>query len=294
MNVMITGAKGQLGKEVARQMKEVNSYTLFLCDVDELDITEIESVKSYCTPLNLDIIINCAAYTAVDRCEEEVDLAYKVNAIGPRNLAIVAESIGAKLVHISTDYVFDGEGIQKRNIEDAESAEFKTDLRPYTEFDVTGPETVYGDSKLAGENFVKEFCTRYFILRTAWLYGDGNNFVRTIIGLSEKYPELKVVDDQIGSPTSTYELTKGILSLIETENYGLYHGTCEGRCSWYEFTQEIFRIKGINTNVKACTSEEYPRPAKRPHWSVLDNMMFRLNGVHTFAHWKDAVHTYLT
>ncbi len=284
MKILITGSKGQLGKEVFRQLSDQKEHTLFLCDFAELDITDMKAVQAYIDETQPEVIINCAAYTAVDQCEEETEYAYAVNAIGARNLAIVSEKIGAKLVHISTDYVFDGNGVNSNRT---------GKIRPYNEFDTPNPMTVYGASKLAGENFVKEFSSKYFIIRTAWLYGDGENFVKTVLELSEELSELKVVDDQYGSPTSTYELTKGILSLLCTENYGLYHGTCEGQCSWYEFAKEIFRLKGIKVTVKPCTSEEYPGLARRPHWSVIENMMMGLNGGHKFAHWKKAIEAFI-
>ncbi len=283
MKIIVTGSKGQLGIEILRQLGEDHSCELFPCDIDELDITDVEAVRSFCEPISPDVIINCAAFTAVDKCEEETDLAYKVNAIGPRNLAVIANAFDAKLVHISTDYVFDGSGV----------TDIGGEVRAYTEFDAIDPQSVYGASKAQGERFVQQFCSKYFIVRTAWLYGDGNNFVKTMLNLSEKHDLLKVVDDQVGSPTSTYELTKGILSIMDTEKYGIYHGTCEGRCSWYEFTKKIFEIKGIDTKVVPCTSEEFPRPAKRPAFSVLENFMYRINGGYTFSDWEVAIEKYL-
>lgn len=283
MNVIVTGSKGQLGKEVIRQLSNDEKYKIIPCDIEELDITLIEDVNAFFKTFKPDLVINCAAYTAVDKCEEEVELAYKINAIGPRNLAIVSEKYNAELIHISTDYVFNGDG----NIDEAGS------FRPYCEFDSIDPQSVYGKTKAEGENFVKAFSSKYYIVRTAWLYGDGANFVRTMIDLSKKHDELNVVDDQVGSPTSTYELARAIISLIHTENYGVYHGTCEGQCSWYEFTKKIFEIKGIKTKVNPCTSEEFPRPAKRPNYSVLDNVMFRLNGGYEFGEWESALREYL-
>lgn len=282
MKVMITGSKGQLGKELVNQLSCMD-VDIIPCDIEELDITTFEDVQAFIAGTSPSVVINCAAYTAVDKCEEELELAYRVNAIGPRNLAIAAEKIGAKLIHISTDYVFDGEG----------NLDKKGDLRPYNEYDLIDPQSVYGKTKAEGEAYVKQFCSRHFIIRTAWLYGDGANFVKTMLSLSEKYDTLKVVDDQVGSPTSTYELAKAIISLMDTEYYGTYHGTCEGQCSWYDFTKKIFELKGITSTVNPCTSEEYPRPAKRPHYSVLDNFMFRLNNGHVFAGWEEAIEKYL-
>ena len=282
MKVLVTGSHGQLGKELIIQLNNNNRYDVACCDIDSLDISNMEQVEKFVKNCNPDIIINCAAYTAVDDCESNVDLAYKANALGPRNLAVVSNDIGAKIIQISTDYVFDGMGIKENGV-----------VRPYIEFDKPDPQSVYGKSKLEGEKFVRSHNPRHFIVRTAWLYGDGNNFVKTMIALSEKYDELKVVDDQTGSPTSTYELAKAIILLIDSNQYGTYHGTCEGQCTWYEFTKEIFRIKGIETKVSSCTTEEFPRPAKRPEYSVLNNYMYKLNFDYVFSSWEDAIYKYL-
>ena len=221
-------------------------------------------------------IINCAAHTGVDACETDVDNAYRINAIGPRNLSIAAMETGAKMVHISTDYVFDGKG-----------------TRPYLEFDRTDPQGVYGATKLAGENMVKDFADRYFILRTAWLYGDGKNFVRTMLRSSETNEKVRVVNDQVGSPTSTKELAGAIAHLLFTENYGLFHATCEGSCSWADFTREIFRIAGKNTQVEGITTEEFGAKAPRPAYSILENYMLKLTTDYMFADWHDAIEVYL-
>ena len=221
-------------------------------------------------------IVNCAAHTAVDACESQYEKAFAINAIGARNLAIASRETGAKLVHISTDYVFDGKG-----------------TRPYVETDPTNPMGAYGSTKLAGEEFVKEFADRWFILRTAWLYGDGKNFAKTMLRLSETHDEVRVVGDQFGSPTSTVELTKAIDALLFTENYGLFHATCEGSCCWADFAKEVFRLAGKDTRVEAITTEEYGAPAPRPAYSVLDNRMFRLTTDFTFADWHDAIAAYM-
>ena len=229
MKILITGARGQLGLELTKQLSEENKYELILTDRENLNIVDADNVNEVILSNKPDVVINCAAHTAVDLCETDIENAYKINAIGPRNLAIACEKIGAKFVQVSTDYVFDGNG-----------------SRPYREDDVTCPNSIYGTSKLMGENFTKEFCSKYFIVRTAWLYGEGNNFVRTMIKLSETNKELNVVNDQFGSPTSTVDLAKAIINLIHTEHYGTYHGTCEGQCSWYDFAKKIFEIKNID------------------------------------------------
>lgn len=278
--VLITGCRGQLGLQLTKQLTQEGGYALLLTDVDDLDITNIENVMDYVHAERPDHIVNCAAFTAVDAAETNEDLAYKINAIGPRNLAIAAANTGASLVHISTDYVFPG-----------------TEPRALTEFDKTGPVSAYGRTKLAGEDFVRAFCSRYQILRTAWLYGEGKNFVRTMLRLSETHDTVSVVNDQFGSPTSTIELAKAVSHLMPTDNYGLFHATCEGSTDWASFTKEIFRMKGIACTVNAISTEEYqknnPASAVRPHYSILDNYMLRLTTDFMFADWEKALAEYL-
>lgn len=276
MKIVITGAKGQLGTELINQLQINDKYEVIPTDRGELNIIDINDVNKFLLNHKPDVVINCAAHTAVDLCETDVENAYKINAIGPRNLAIVCEKIGAKLVQVSTDYVFDGNG-----------------NRPYREDDITCPNSIYGTSKLMGENFVKEFCSKYFIVRTAWLYGEGNNFVRTMLKLAETNKELNVVNDQFGSPTSTVDLAKAIIHLISTEHYGTYHGTCEGQCSWYDFAKKIFELKNIDIKVNPVTSEEFKRPAPRPAYSVLDNFMLKLVGLNSFRNWEESLKEYL-
>ena len=274
--IIVTGCNGQLGRAVNKLYANDENYELVNTDVGELDITNIDEVMSFAREVKPYAIINCAAHTGVDACETEADKAYKINAIGARNLSIAVTETKAKLIHISTDYVFDGKG-----------------TRPYTEFDAVGPQGMYGRTKLAGENFVKEFADRYFIIRTAWLYGDGKNFVKTMLRLSETNDKVRVVKDQVGSPTSAEELAKAIAFLLPTENYGLFHGTCEGDCSWAEFTEEIFRLAGKKTVVEAITTEEFGAKAPRPAYSILENYMFKLTSDFMFADWHDAIAKYM-
>ncbi|NLL04358.1 MAG: dTDP-4-dehydrorhamnose reductase [Clostridiaceae bacterium] len=281
MKVIVTGSEGQLGKEIIRQLDK-SRYDITAVDLKEINITILEDVLSMVKGLNPDVIINCAAYTNVDACETDFDSAFAVNAIGPRNLSIASKEVNAKIVHISTDYVFDGAGILR-----------DSNARPYLEFDDTIPKTAYGKTKLEGEKFVKLFNDKHYIIRTAWLYGEGKNFVRTMLTLSETRDEIKVVGDQRGTPTSTEELSGMIRYLIETENYGLFHGTCEGQCTWYEFTKEIFRQKGISTKVVPCTTEEYPSPTPRPKYSVLENYMLKMTSNFMFKEWQEALEIYL-
>lgn len=283
--LIITGCNGQLGRAVNKLCEGNKEYELintdFMVDgVRSLDITNLDNVLSLVREVKPYAIINCAAHTNVDACEVQIDAARKINAIGPRNLSIAATETGAKMVHISTDYVFPGDG-----------------SKPYTEFDTPAPKAMYGITKLEGENFVKQFAKDFFIIRTAWLYGDGKNFVKTMLRLSENHDTVSVVNDQIGSPTSAEELAKAIFYLLPTDNYGLFHGTCEGQCSWADFTKEIFRLAGKNTVVNPVTSKQYkemnPASADRPHFSVLENYMFKLTGNHMFADWEAAIQKYI-
>ncbi len=274
--LIITGCNGQLGRAINKELEGSSEYKLVNTDVEELDITDVNAVLAFVREHKPYAILNCAAYTAVEACETERDLAYKINAVGPRNLSLAAAETGAKLVQVSTDYVFAGDGDH-----------------PYEEFDLTYPQGVYGASKLAGENYVREFAGRYFIIRTAWLYGEGKNFVRTMLRLSETNDKVRVVNDQFGCPTSAKELAKAILYLLPTDNYGLFHGTCEGSCSWADFASEIFRLAGKSTVVEGISTEEYGAKVKRPAYSVLDNYMFRLTTDFQFAHWKDALREYM-
>lgn len=273
--ILVTGCNGQLGKSIQKEY-ESEAAELILTDVADLDITDNAQVLQFVREHKPQVIMNCAAHTAVDLCEEQWDLAYRINAIGPRNLAIAATQTGAKLMHISTDYVFSGDGDH-----------------PYTEFDPVGPNSAYGKTKLEGERFVQQFAKNYFIIRTAWLYGDGKNFVKTMLKLSETRDNVSVVKDQFGSPTSAKELAKMMHHLEPTENYGLFHGTCEGSCSWADFADEIFRLAGLPTKVNHITTEEYGSATRRPAYSVLDNYMLRLTTDFRMADWQDAIREYM-
>lgn len=274
--LFVTGANGQLGRAVNKVYAEDGNYKIVNTDVDELDITNVEDTLRMVRQVKPYAIINCAAYTAVEACETQVDLAYKINAIGARNLAIASREQGCKLVHVSTDYVFEGNG-----------------TRPYVEFDLPNPQGVYGKTKLEGENFVRDFADKYFIIRTAWLYGEGKNFVRTMLRLSETNESVRVVRDQVGSPTSAMELARCIRYLLPSDNYGIFHGTCEGVCSWADFAEEIFRLAGKQTKVEKISTEEYGANVKRPAYSVLDNYMLKITGEFQFSSWQDALKEYM-
>ena len=264
--ILVTGCNGQLGRAINKEYRDdavelINTDVVAGDGIVACDITSIDHVMTLVKEKKPDVIINCAAHTNVDKCEEQWDLAYKINAIGPRNLSIAARETGAKLIHVSTDYVFEGNG-----------------TRPYTEFDAPNPVSAYGKTKYEGEKFVKDFADRYFILRTAWLYGDGKNFVKTMLKLSETHDEVSVVKDQLGSPTSAVELAKMIHYLEPTENYGLFHATCEGDTNWADFTEEIFALAGKKTKVNHVTSKQYkemnPAAANRPAYSIFEDYTY--------------------
>lgn len=282
--ILITGANGQLGTELNRlltkdpQVELLNTSVLSEEDknIISMDITSPAKTREVILGFKPDYIINCAAFTAVDLCEKEREKAYKINGIGPKNLGVLAKEISAVLIQISTDYVFDGD----HSI-------------PYTEESALNPQSVYGKTKLAGEKFVEEICDKYFIIRTAWLYGKGKNFVKTMLKLSKTQKEVTVVSDQFGTPTSAKELVKMILYLMETNYYGVYHGTCEGSTCWADFAKEIFKQVGKDTKVVPVTTKEYPTIAKRPAYSVLENKKLKEIGGFSMKEWKDALNEYL-
>lgn len=281
MKILITGANGMLAKAVRERFKD---KTLILTDVvqddtiKKLDITNLEDVTEFVSNCKPDVIINCAAYTAVDKAEEDLDLARKINADGPKNLAIAAKNANCILVHISTDYVFGGNLSLEEN---------------YKEDDEKAPETVYGKTKLKGEEAITANTENYYIFRTAWLYGDGNNFVRTMLKLGREKESLNVVSDQHGSPTYAVDLADIIAQALEKEiPYGIYHATNLGFTTWYDFTKEILKMANISCKVITVTSEEFVRPAKRPKNSMMSKSKLLDAGV-TIPSWEDALERYL-
>lgn len=275
MKVLITGANGMLGTDL--QVTLQDKFQAIALGHAEFDITNIEQVGQVMYSIKPDIVINTAAYTNVDGCETNKEDAFRINALGPRNLAAVCENLGARLVQVSTDYVFDGRSQE-----------------PYDEFSRTSPISIYGESKLAGEELVKSLTKRYYVVRTAWLYGkNGNNFVKTILKLAQEREYLTVVNDQIGSPTYTKDLAKAIGQLISQPAYGIYHFTNSGYCSWYEFAKEILEQSNIGKEIKAIKSTELRRPAPRPSFSKLNNFMGPLNGVEPLRDWRLALKDYL-
>ncbi|MFF1991507.1 dTDP-4-dehydrorhamnose reductase [Bacillus mycoides] len=276
MKVLVTGAKGQLGQDVLCLL-ENQPWEVFGFGREELDITNEEQVREKVLSIKPDIIIHTAAYTQVDQAESDEEAAFKVNAEGTKYLAQAAEAVGAKFCYVSTDYVFDG-----------------TKNAPYKADDQTNPQTVYGKSKLVGEQYTQEYCSKNYIVRTSWVFGlYGNNFVKTMLRLAEDRKELGIVHDQVGSPTYTADLARFIIDLVQTDKYGIYHGSNSGICSWYEFAKEIFEQSNIEVVVNPLTTEDFPRPAARPKYSVLDKGMIEQNGFESFQDWKKALKDFL-
>lgn len=272
MKVLVTGAKGMLGQDLC-PIFEKDGYEVIPTDYDTLDITDENAVNKTVDEIKPDIIVHCAAYTNVDKAEGDYEGAYKLNVAGAKNVAAAAAHNNAIMVYISTDYVFDGE----KN-------------SPYLPSDKPNPINAYGKTKYLGEVEVQKYCKKFYIARTAWLYGiKGKNFVETMISLSSKMPSLKVVDDQTGSPTWTYELINGILKLLKNEPFGIYHVSGTGETSWYGFAKEIFEKENIKTDLAPCTTEEFPRDAKRPKYSYMKNE----NGLVLTRDWKLALADYL-
>ncbi|WP_339291831.1 dTDP-4-dehydrorhamnose reductase [Paenibacillus sp. FSL W8-0187] len=282
MKVLVTGANGQLGRDVTHVFGEAG-HEVIGCGRAELEITNMEQCGQVISAHDPDIIIHCAAYTAVDTAESDPDGAYLVNAIGTRNIALAAEKIGATVVYISTDYVFGG-----------------TSEAPYVEYDDTDPQTIYGRSKLEGEKMIRNFSTKWFIVRTSWLFGlHGNNFVKTMLRLGQEKSLLKVVNDQKGSPTYTVDLARFLINLISTEKYGIYHASNSGSCTWYEFTSAIFEEAReqlgftITAELQPCTTAEFPRPAPRPANSTMDHLAIRLNQFEDLPHWREGLKQFM-
>ncbi len=295
-NILITGAEGQLGSEFVEILS--GNYNIIPVDEKDFDITDFKASNNFITNAKPQIIIHSAAYTDVDGCEKEKAKAFKVNALGTRNLAIAARNIDAKFCYISTDYVFDGKK------EDA-----------YYEYDSPNPLTIYGKSKLLGENFVKEQLNKFFIVRIAWLYGkNGKNFIKKMFELAKKRKEIQIVNDQFGSPSWALKVARQVEKLIPTDFYGIYHCSSQGFCSWFEFALEIFmnlgyevknkdeeviilesknrdpKMKIHNTiELKSITSNEFKTAAKRPKKSVLENYMLKLQNLDIMPHWKESL-----
>ncbi|MDR1091987.1 MAG: dTDP-4-dehydrorhamnose reductase [Prevotella sp.] len=283
-NILITGANGQLGNEIRRiSVRHEDNFKFFFTDVNELDITNREAVECYLKENGIKYIVNCAAYTAVDKAEDDMDLCYKINRDAVANLGIAAANNGAKVVHVSTDYVFDG-----------------TASSPYKETDTTNPQSVYGKSKQEGETILLETCPQSIIIRTAWLYSIfGNNFVKTMIKYGKERDELNVVADQAGTPTNAADLARTILKILDFSEAngfkaGIYHYSNEGVTSWYDFTLAIHKYAGISCKVNPIATDQYPVKAKRPQYSVLDKTKIKSVFNLSIPDWEDSLSICIT
>jgi len=275
MKVLIIGSEGMLGHDLVDILSKENEIST--TTIDTLDITDIEKTIETVKNINPDVVVHAAAYTDVNGSEAKEDLAYKVNGIGTRNVAVACKENDSALVYICTDYVFDGEkGIS------------------YKEYDQTNPLSVYGKTKLQGETYIRDILSKFYIVRTSWLYGyHGPNFITTMLKLAETMDTISVVNDQIGSPTYTVDLANSIAKLIKKPVYGIYHITNSGECSWYDYACQIFEMAGIEMDVKPVSTEEYPQTAPRPKYSVLENYNWKMEGFPTNRDYRDALRDYM-
>ena len=280
MRVLVTGAKGQLGSDLLCELSKRNIESVGI-DIDDLDITDADATKRVIENINndakIDAIIHCAAYTAVDAAEDNEALVTKINAEGTKNIAEVAKTLNIAMMYISTDYVFDGEG-----------------ERPWEPDDKRAPLNVYGMAKYKGELYVEELLKKYFIVRISWVFGlHGNNFIKTMLRLGKERGAVSVVNDQIGSPTYTPDLSRLLVDMIVSDKYGRYHATNEGLCSWYDFAVEIFKQAKLDVAVTPVSSDAFPVKAKRPHNSRMDKSKLTKNGFKLLPPWQDALRRYL-
>lgn len=277
MKVLVTGVKGQLGYDVVRELQK-RGHEAVGVDIDEMDITDAAAVERVMTEVQPDAVIHCSAYTAVDRAEEDIEICRRVNVDGTENIAKICKKLGCKMLYLSTDYIFSGDG-----------------ERPWEPDDEASPLNAYGQSKYDGELVLKKYVEKYFIVRISWVFGiNGNNFIKTMLRLGRENGAVKVVDDQIGSPTYTYDLARLLVDMIESDRYGAYHATNEGICSWYEFAKEIFRAAGMdNVSVTPVKSGEFPVKAKRPKNSRMSKEKLVTNGFSLLPAWQDAVARYI-
>ena len=277
MKVLVTGVGGQLGYDVVKVLKERN-IDYIGADLKEFDITDYAAAHRFITEYGPDAIIHCSAYTAVDRAEDELELCRRVNALGTENIAKICKEIDAKMIYISTDYVFPGTGEDFYEVDSP-----------------TGPQNVYGQTKLEGELAVKNFLKKYFVVRISWVFGiNGNNFIKTMLKLGKERSELNIVADQIGSPTYTADLAPLLCDMVVTDKYGTYHATNEGICSWAEFAQEIFKLAGMAVKINGILTSEYPTKAQRPLNSRLSKIVLAEKGFERLPTWQEATKKYIT
>lgn len=274
-NILVTGSKGQLGNEMQLIARKNPDFDYFFTDVEELDITNIKAIEDFIVGNKIDFIVNCAAYTAVDKAESDVELCYKINAEAVKNIALVAKKHNVKVIHVSTDYVFNGEN-----------------FKPYNEEDEVCPVSVYGKSKLEGEKVLLETMQEAVVIRTSWLYSSfGNNFVKTMMKLGAEREALNVIFDQVGTPTYAADLAEAIVTILKSENFvhGIYHFSNEGVCSWYDFAIKIHQIAGIKCLVRPIESKEYHFPTPRPHYSVLNKSKIKKTYGINIPHWEESL-----
>ena len=275
-NILVTGSTGQLGSDVVKELLK-RGYSTLSPNRSEFNLCSEDSIRNYILNSNCEAIVHCAAYTQVDKAEDEKDLCIKINATATKHIVKCAKILDIPMIYISTDYVFDG-------TKDGE----------YTENDETNPINIYGESKLAGEKYVQEILDKYYIVRTSWVFNiNGKNFIETMLRLSKANNQLSIVNDQIGSPTYTKDLSRLLVDMLETSKYGLYHATNEGYCSLYEFANTIFKLANINIDIKAINSNEYASRAKRPLNSKLSKDKLIEYGFKPLPHWEDALKDYL-
>lgn len=275
-NILVTGSTGQLGSDVVKELLK-RGYSTLSPNRSEFNLCSEDSIRNYILNSNCEAIVHCAAYTQVDKAEDEKDLCIKINATATKHIVKCAKILDIPMIYISTDYVFDG-------TKDGE----------YTENDETNPINIYGESKLAGEKYVQEILDKYYIVRTSWVFNiNRKNFIETMLRLSKANNQLSIVNDQIGSPTYTKDLSRLLVDMLETSKYGLYHATNEGYCSWYEFADTIFKLANINIDIKAINSNEYASRAKRPLNSKLSKDKLIEYGFKPLPHWEDALKDYL-
>jgi len=276
MKILVTGAKGQLGSELRPLLDAEFPASAIYTDIEELDLTDAKAVESFVVNNEITHIVNCAAYTAVDQAEKEKMQCARINTDAVKNIAMAADACGAKIIHISTDYVFDG-----------------TNHRPYRESDKVNPISQYGTTKRKGETALLALAPEAIIIRTAWLYSAyGHNFVKTMLRLAESQSEIRVVCDQVGTPTYAQDLAKAIIRILRSHQWvpGIYHFTNEGAASWYDFAKAIFRIAGKNVKVVPIPTEDYPTPASRPYYSILDRTRIKATYGVEIPHWEESLH----
>ncbi|MGN9119652.1 dTDP-4-dehydrorhamnose reductase [Turicibacter bilis] len=276
MKVLVTGVKGQLGYDVVKDLEKRGHQPIGV-DRDEMDLMDNDAIRTFIMELKPEAIIHCAAYTAVDKAEEEVETCYQINAESVKVISECAKELDVKLIYISTDYVFDG-----------------TKEGEYVETDTPNPINVYGASKLKGEQYVQTLLEKYYIVRISWVFGvNGNNFIKTMRRLGSERDELNIINDQVGSPTYTADLAPLLVDMMETDKYGIYHATNEETCSWYEFANEIFKQSGIEVKTNPITTDQYPTAAKRPMNSRMSKAKLKANGFNLLPTWQEALAHYL-